>query len=45
MALASALPATLRPTLLARYAWSQVAAANLALYADVLRQRHQSTSR
>jgi hypothetical protein len=44
-ALASPLPATLRPHLLTRYAWPQVAAANLALYADVLRQRHQSTSR
>ncbi len=44
-ALASPLPATLRPNLLTRYGWSQVGAANLALYADVLRRRHQSTSR
>ncbi len=44
-ALASPLPATLRPHLLTRYGWSQVAAAHLALYADVLRRRYQSTSR
>ncbi len=43
-ALASPLSATLRPTLLARHGWAQAAAANLALYADVLRRRQRSTS-